>query len=241
MGKCLATLLRGHCDLKICSRDIRRAERVARRLGATASGIEGCDDRQIVFMAVPTASLPEIAGRLSSIMVAGSLLVDISSVKCGVIEKVDGILPSSINYVSIHPLFFSPRTSEKNAIVVPVRPGIWLHSLMELLASCDMRVRELGAEEHDRVMAAVQVVHHFSLLALRATLDRMGFANKEDLRPFMTRSLGRSLSVIGALERNIETIEMIQKENIYSDSARTTFLEEAKKISRSYSKKERDH
>lgn len=241
MGKCLATLLRGHCDLKICSRDIRRAERAAQKLGAIACGIEGCDDRQIVFMAVPTFSLPEMAGRVSNVMPTGSLLVDISSVKCGVVEKVDDVLPPHINYISIHPLFFSPRASEKNTIVVPVRPGFWLHPLMKLLESCGMRLKELRVEEHDQVMATVQVAHHFSLLALRATINRMGFTEKEDLIPFMTRSLGRSLSIIGSLEKNMETIEMIQRENIYSDLARSTFLEEARKIGQNYSKKAREH
>ena len=237
MGRCLAALLRGRCDLMICSRAPHRAEAMARKAGAKATGTEGCSDRQVVILAVPNSSLIEVAGKISCIMRAGSLLVDISSVKCGIIDEVEGVIPSGINYISIHPLFYSPRSREKNTIIVPVRPGVWLSPLMGLLAGAGMRLEVANGTEHDRAMAAVQVVHHFALLSLKATLTRMGFWGEGDLEPFMTRSLEKSLRVIRSLERNIATIEMIQKENGFSQMARAAFLDEAKKLDSYYSKK----
>jgi prephenate dehydrogenase len=235
MGRCLAALLRDRCDLMLCSRDQHRAEGVARRVGAKAAGIEECADRHIVFLAVPNAALVEVAGRVSSIMPAGSLLVDISSVKCGVAEAVEGVLPAKVSYISIHPLFASPRAAVKNTVIVQVRPGAWLRPLKGLLESSGMRLKEAGAEEHDRAMAAVQVAHHFALLSFKSTLARMGFPGGEGLEPFMTRSLGRTIGVIGSLENINETIEMIQRENRFSCVAREIFLDEAKKLDRRYS------
>jgi len=235
MGRCLATLLHDRCDLKVCSRDRHRAEGIARRVGAKAASVEECSDRQVVFLAVPNTALVEVAGRVSRIMPAGSLLVDISSVKCGVVEAVEGVVPAGKSYISIHPLFASPRAAEKNTIIVPVRPGAWLHPLKGLLERSGMRLKEAGAEEHDRAMAAVQVAHHFALLSLRSTLARMGFAGGKDLEPFMTRSLGRTIGVMVSLEKINETIEMIQRENRFSCMAREIFLEEAKKLDRHYS------
>lgn len=237
MGRCLAALLRGRCDLVVCSRDLRKAEAMARKAEAKAAGTEGCSDRQVVILAVPNSSLIEVAGMVSRTMPAGSLLVDISSVKCGVIDKVEGAIPRGISYISIHPLFYSPRSREKNTIIVPVRPGVWLSPLMSLLTSSGMRLFVAEEKTHDRAMAAVQVAHHFALLSLKATLARMGFWEKGDLEPFMTRSLEKSLRVIRSLDRNIATIEMIQKENGFSQTARATFLDEAKKLDSIYSNK----
>jgi prephenate dehydrogenase len=237
MGRCLATLLCGRCELVICSRDLHKAEAVARRAEAKATGTEGCSDRQVVILAVPNSSLIEVAGEVSRIMPSGSLLVDISSVKRGVTDEVEGAIPSGINYISIHPLFYSPRSREKNTIVVPVRPGTWLSPLTSLLEGSGMVLKETGVEEHDGAMAAVQVAHHFALLSLKVTLARMGFWEKGDLEPFMTRSLEKSLRVIRSLERNIATIEMIQKENGFSQMARATFLDEARKLDIHYSEK----
>jgi prephenate dehydrogenase len=236
MGRCLVALLHDHCDLTVCSRELRRARKVAGRVGASAAGAEGCSDQDIVFLAVPNANLLKMAEKISRTMPAGSLLVDISSVKCGVIEKVEGVIPPKVHYISIHPLFSSPGANEKNTIIVPVFPGNWATPFRELLLSSGMKLTEVGAEEHDRIMAAVQVLHHFSLLSMKAAFVEMGFPRESDLRPFTTRSLKRTLGVLRLLERNIETIEMIQRENKFARQARERFIEEAKKLDEHYNK-----
>ncbi len=230
MGRCMAALLKGSCDLTIMSRDACRAAAVARRMGVnggTSAALPGMD---VVVLTVPTDAMLPSSMEAARLMKPGSLLVDVSSVKCGVVEDICRLLPDRIFFISIHPLFSSPGVKVKNTVVVPVRPGPWLSPLNALLTCAGMRVKEASAEEHDRVMAVVQVIHHFALLSIKNAMAREGYGRKEDLEPFLTHSVMKTMHTIGQIERNIETIEMIQKENKYARAARRLFIEEAAKL-----------
>ena len=236
MGRCLAGLLSGHCDLIICSRELSRSEKIAAKAGAGAAEIKDCSDRDIVFAAVPTYALLSTTRALHPVMKCGSLFVDISSVKCQVVDEIVKMLPDDVMYVSIHPLFSSARARIKNTIVVPIRPGNWMLALTGLLEGSGMRLHAANAEEHDRAMAAAQVIHHFALLSMSRALDEMGYSRKRGLDPFITSSLTKSLHVVKLLERNLETIEMIQRSNKFAQYARNKFIEEAKKLDTQYTK-----
>jgi prephenate dehydrogenase len=234
MGLCLANLLSGHCDLMVCSRVLERAKDVSRKVGSKAAGIEGCTDRDIVILAVPTNALSLTAGMVSGIMPKGSLIADISSVKKGIIEDVDMIIPPILWYVSIHPLFSSPGAKLKNTVVIPIRPGPWMPAFTNLLSSSGMRIHEASAEEHDKAMAATQVIHHFALLSLKSALMDMGYPDARDCGPYITNSLRQTMNNMGFLEKNLETIEMIQRANNFSHMARKKFIEAAKKLDEKY-------
>ena len=234
MGQCLATLLSEHCDLMICSRVLDRAKAVSCKVSAKAAEIEGCSDRDIVFLAVPTKTLSSTAAMVSGIMPVRSLIVDISSVKCGVVEVIDKSLPQHICYVSIHPLFSSPGARIKNTIVVPIRPGPWMQAFTNLLLSSGIRVYKASMEEHDKAMAATQVIHHFALLSMKRTLAEMGYANLKSLEPYVTNSLRKTMSIVRLLEKNLETIEMIQRTNKFSSSSRKNFIETANRLDEKY-------
>lgn len=235
MGRCLSALLCGHCDLTVCSREPEKARHLARKLGAKGAGYEGCEGKDIVFLAVRTQDLAETARKVAVHMAIDSLLVDLSSVKCGVVEEVQGALPNCIYYISIHPLFSSQRIKVKNTIVVPIRAGSWMGHLRRLLEMAGMSIKETSAEEHDRAMAIVQATHHFALLSLGATLRQADFNGFEGLKPFMTHSMTKTLGAMRLVERNLDTIEMIQEKNKYSEYARRRFIEEAKRLDKRYS------
>jgi prephenate dehydrogenase len=232
----LAALFSGRCDLMICSRDPSRSEKIAAKARAETAEIKDCSDRDIVFAAVPTHALMSTTRALQPVMKCGSLFVDISSVKCPIVDEIVKMLPGDLMYVSIHPLFSSARARIKNTIVVPIRPGNWMLALTALLEGSGMRLHVANAEEHDKAMAAAQVIHHFALLSMRRALDETGYSKAKDLEPFITSSLSKSLRVVKLLESNLETIEMIQRSNKFAQYARNKFIEEAKKLDMQYVK-----
>lgn len=234
MGRCLAFLLGKHCDLTVCSRDLRKAEALATKAGAKATGYGGCEKKNIVFLAVPTRDLPEAASKVSRLMPASSLLVDVSSVKCGIVEVIERGLPERLYYISMHPLFSSHRVRRKNAMLIPVREGPWMGQLRQLLVAAGMEVKEVGAKEHDMIMATIQVAHHFALLTLREVLRGAGFGDLEELGPFMTHSMAKTMGALRLIESNMETIEMIQETNKFANNARRRFIEEAKRLDERY-------
>ncbi|HPC27640.1 MAG TPA: prephenate dehydrogenase/arogenate dehydrogenase family protein [Candidatus Methanomethylicus sp.] len=235
----MAALLRGSCDLTIMGRDAGKAKAVAGRMGIMGGAPADLPRMDVVVLTVPTGALLSSARETSSLMKAGSLLVDISSVKCGVVEEICSALPDGVFFISIHPLFASPHVRVKNAIVVPVRPGPWMPALTGLLTRAGMRVREASAEEHDRVMATVQVIPHFALLSIKEAIARArgDFAGDDDLEPFLTHNIIKIMRTIGLIDRNIATIEMIQRENKYATAARKAFIEEAAKLDAHYSRR----
>uniref|UniRef100_A0A7C3F4Y0 Prephenate dehydrogenase/arogenate dehydrogenase family protein n=1 Tax=Candidatus Methanomethylicus mesodigestus TaxID=1867258 RepID=A0A7C3F4Y0_9CREN len=234
MGRCLAFLLGKHCDLTICSRDLRKAKALARKAGAKAADYGGCKKKDIVFLAVPTQDLTEVASKVSNLMPAGALLVDLSSVKCGIVEVIERSLPERLYYISAHPLFTSHRVRRKNAMLVPVRAGQWMERLRQLLVVAGMEVKEVGAEEHDIIMAAIQVTHHFSLLSLREALREAGFRDLKELEPFMTHSMAKTIGALRLIESNMETIDMIQEKNKFAQYARQRFIEQAERLDERY-------
>ncbi|MBC7112461.1 MAG: prephenate dehydrogenase/arogenate dehydrogenase family protein [Candidatus Methanomethyliales bacterium] len=229
MGRCMARLLKKSTEVTLCGRSFRRAARVAKIVGVRVADIDICMlQSDILIAAVPPTSLPELAGEASQHMRDGALFVDISSVKCGIVEEVTRLLPERLEYVSIHPLFASHRVGIKNVVIVPVRVRCWMDKFRELLLTCGMSVVECSAEEHDRAMATFQVLHHFAYLSLKGALKRLGFEEKES--PFTTYSFKRTLAVLRLIEGNIQAIEEIQRRNKFSDDARRIFIEEAKRL-----------
>lgn len=237
MGRCIAALLRGSCDLTIMGRDAVKANAVAGRMGIRGGAPADLPRMDVVVLTVPTGALLSSAREASSLMKTGSLLVDVSSVKCGVVGEICSALPDGVFFISIHPLFASPRVRVKNTVVVPVRPGPWMPALTGLLARAGMRVKEASAEEHDRVMATVQVIPHFALLSIKKAIARDGCAGGDDLEPFLTHNIIKIMRTIGLIDRNVATIEMIQRENKYATAARKTFIEEAAKLDAHYSRR----
>ncbi len=233
----MATLLRGVCDLTITSRTAGKATAAAGRIGVRGGTSVDLSGMDVVILTMPTDAMLPSSRQVSRLMKPGSLLIDVSSVKCGIIEEIGRALPDNVFFISIHPLFSSPGVKVKNTVVVPVRPGPWMPALTDLLTRAGMRVKEASAEDHDRVMATVQVIHHFALLSIKNTIAREGYLRKEDLEPFLTHNMMKTLRTIGLIDRNIETIEMIQRENKYSTDARNAFIEEATKLDAHYSKR----
>jgi len=235
MGQCLAGMLKNHCQLTLCGRDQEKASSVAARLGVASSNISECvSSAEVIIAAIPSSALPSFARQVCSRMKPSALFADISSVKCGIIDDISEMLPKHAEYASIHPLFSSARCCEKNILFIPVRCSITGPALRGLLAEAGGQITETNAEEHDRLMAIVQVTQHFALLSMRSAIAKLRAG--QELDPFSSYSFRRSLSMLKLIEGNLETVEFIQRRNKFAASARALFMQESVALDKEYGK-----
>jgi chorismate mutase/prephenate dehydrogenase len=152
-----------------------------------------------------------------------SLLVDLASVKSVITSSVAEQTPSSVEYLSLHPLF-GPQVRDlvgKRCIAVQVRGGSLTEEFLSILTGCGVVVRRSTVEEHDRAMAAVQVLHHHALLVLSQTLGKI--ASEMQLSQHVTESLEKTLQNLESMEQNWGTISAIQRLNPYAQDVREAF------------------
>ena len=180
----------------------------------------------IVILTVPVEEMVRVAIETGSLMSSQSLLLDISSVKTGICDKILERIPQEIEYVSLHPLF-GPRTDHlygQSVIAVPLRQGPKWSRLMRVLERAGAGIHFMPADKHDRKMAYVQGLHHFALLSLGLGLGEFG----DDPR---TQSLRETQGRIGRLLENWQTVASIQRLNPHVALARAKFVELATKLS----------
>lgn len=231
MGRCLSTLLRGHAIVTLHSRDLKKAKAIAKRIGVASADINAISGSDVVIATIPTGALPRFVEEYLGGVRPGAIFVDVSSVKIGLIEEVLKRLPAGVGYVSIHPLFTSPKVKDKDLAFIPVRETATVDRFLETLSKSGMSVFKTTPEEHDRATAATQVLHHFALL----TMERVLLRHIKSSERFKTHSLRKTLAVIRLVERNRETAVMIQRLNKFGKGIREEFIREAEGLDREFS------
>ncbi|MBS7627051.1 prephenate dehydrogenase/arogenate dehydrogenase family protein [Candidatus Bathyarchaeota archaeon] len=228
MGKLLAKSMRGRVGtLRVISRSPERAEKAARELDVEWAPIEDAHNADVVIVSVPMDETVNACKNLAGRMSLGSLLVDLTSVKTGIVDAISASTPPNIEYLSVHPLF-GPNVENiagKRIIAIKARPGPKTEDFIHLLESCGCIVKISTVKEHDEAMASIQVLHHFALLSLSKAMIRL--VAGRNLSEYLTESFERTLTNIESIERNLETIYKIQRMNPYGERARKIFIEEA--------------
>lgn len=136
-----------------------------------------------VILAVPIRRLEETLRTLVPHLQAGTLVVDVASVKTYPLSWMESILPSDVDYVGTHPLFGpdSAKTglSGHRMVIVPGRIGpVRLDRMHRFLHRIGLRTVTTTTEVHDRAMARTQALTHW---------------------------LGRALGEFGAAQESIDT------------------------------------
>lgn len=228
MGLCLARLFLGRgLRVTICGRREDAAAKAAKRVGADFAPMEeAIRSADLCVLSVPMDVTYELGMQASRFLKKGAILLDISSVKSGIFERLERDLPDSIRYVSTHPLFGPTARSLKHRNVVLIKGGdeSAASELARFLEGCGVKTLFLTAEQHDRMMASLQALHHFVLLSLSEKLERqVGSLSKvsgaipESLK-LTLRSLRRTLS-------NLETVMEIRDRNPYARAAIADYIE----------------
>jgi prephenate dehydrogenase len=135
----------------------------------------------LVVLAAPVASLGELARRIAGCVSRQALVIDVGSVKTGVVADIEAALPWG-RFVGCHPLAGTERSGPAAADEALFRDRICflcpgprataaaLAEAAAFWAALGARVLTLEPEPHDAVMAAVSHLPHVAAFALAASL-----------------------------------------------------------------------
>ena len=237
MGKWLVGFAKQNLGEVVVS-DIKtaKAKKVASELGVSAKPTtEAVAGAELVLVAVPISKTPDVVRSLAEMARKGTLLADVASVKSDVVAAMQET-KADIELVSIHPLFGPGATNikGKDFAVVTVKPGKRYEELKKTLTKLGARITEMDAEGHDRLMAIIQCMTHFILLAyLHAIKSMRELKRAEKLRTPMFATLMNLAKAV--LAGNPEVYGELQVHNKYSRVVRSAMLEACRSLDVAFS------
>ncbi len=170
MGRCMARLFG----------DLGHAVMVA-DLDTQLKPEEAAAVADVVIVSVPIDRTVEVIRRLGPLVRKDALLLDVTSIKQAPVEAMLEASGSSV--VGTHPLFGPCVHSLQGQRVVLCRGrgDEWFQWLTRMLRARGLVMKEAMPEEHDRMMAIVQVLVHFSTEVMGSALARLGVGIEQTL------------------------------------------------------------
>jgi len=163
-------------------------EAVAKRVGVeflitdvlrmeTGAIREALGDVDIMLLSVPIEVTGRVIEHVGPELCAGSLLMDITSVKRMPMELMEKWTTEDVEILGTHPLFGPSAKSMRGqpVIFVPLRRGPLSRLIYELFVRNGARVEFLTAAEHDEILGVIQGLTHFILFSLGITLRELDF------------------------------------------------------------------
>lgn len=182
---------------------------------------------EFVLIAVPMAQSTEIARRVAPWVGTNALLADLNSLKSEICQAMESSTAGEV--VGLHPMFGPslPHLRRQKMVVCPVRTGEKTKFLMHLFDRMGLELVHADPETHDRMMAMVQVLVHFSTLVLGSALHRSGTSIEQSLE-FTSPIYRMELALIGRLfAQDPNLYAEIEMANPYGDEIRQHFIEAA--------------
>src|SRR3989442_1396688 len=217
--------------ITLAGREINKTRTAAKEIEVEPGTILDAASSDIVILAVPMEEAVRVATETASLMTTGKLLADLSSVKTGISDRINEKIPKGLEYVSLHPLF-GPNTDhlhDQTIVTVSYRSGQKWSKLARALQGGGSKLITMSAAQHDKAMAYVQGLHHFTLISLGLGLAAMG-------REPRTQSLRDTEGRIVSLLDSWDTIVGIQQLNPFLPPVRQKFVEVATNLAQIRSK-----
>jgi prephenate dehydrogenase len=130
----------------------------------------------VIVISVPISATAAMIEKVGPLVPEGSLLMDLTSLKKEPVELM--MSNSRADVIGCHPLF-GPGVDDptgENVILCPARGEKWLNWLKNVLEKNGLVVTEETPEEHDKIMAIVQVLNHLNTISLGLTLTETGIS-----------------------------------------------------------------
>lgn len=230
LGKTLGWFFkREKFDVTITGRDKIIGKITSGELGVkySSNNEEVVKSSDIVVIAVPISSTRSVIKELAPFMSPGSLMIDVTSVKEGPSEVMNEFVPDDAEFIPTHPVF-GPRTTSLNGqiiVLTPIKKGKWYPKVKKFLENKKMRVIETIPKEHDKMMAIVQVLTHFSYISTAYTIAKLN-VNVKDTQDFESPIYNLMIDTIARIvSQNPFLTYSIQLENNSGEIVRQTFAD----------------
>ncbi|MCK4928744.1 MAG: prephenate dehydrogenase [Methanosarcinales archaeon] len=133
----------------------------------------------VVMISVPIDLTEQVIVDIAPKMKAGSLLMDITSVKTVPVNAMLQYAPEGVEVLGTHPMFGPtiPDLQGQIVILVPVegRSEHWLPVIRSLYEGQGAHIEVTSAREHDRMMAIVQGLTHFAYISIGGAMAELDF------------------------------------------------------------------
>ncbi|MCX9025689.1 MAG: prephenate dehydrogenase [Candidatus Methanoperedens sp.] len=184
-------------------------------------GVQFADDldkeiksSDVVMISVPINITEKTIEEIAPKMRAGSLLMDITSIKKGPIETMIKYAPPNVEILGSHPMFGPSIPDIRGQIVIftPIegRCGKWFPVIRNLYENNGAHIEIMDAVAHDKMMAVVQGLTHFAYISIGAVFRELEF-DVGNSRRFMSPMYDIMLDLVGRiLGQNPYLYAMIQ-------------------------------
>ena len=186
---------------------------------------------EVIFVSVPMSVFPEVVAEIGPLLSEDQALVDFCSLKKKQHEIMLNCCPRA-EIVAAHPLFGPGEKdlSGQKVALWPSRGKRWFNWFKEFLESQGAKVVIVSPEEHDRIMAIVQVINHFMLLGLGRLMDESGLS-LENIKNLATPSFERQLEIVARFaDQDPYLYGLIQFDNPLAEEMRQKYLEKLQKL-----------
>ena len=202
MGKWFAGFFKANgAEVRIVDKS-EQTEAVARQIGVEFLKTDILGDEkekevaatEVLLVSVPIDLTSRVIERVGPRMPAGSLLMDLTSVKKAPVAAMERFASSGVEILGTHPLFGPSAKSLQGQTVILVPStsrsgssglvglkglrglrGSKSEKIAELFKSNGARIEVLTAADHDEIMAVVQGLTHFILIAFGVALKDLDF------------------------------------------------------------------
>lgn len=210
-------------------------------LGTKISNIEAAKLGDVVIVSVLIGKTEKVLAEILPYLKKDALLTDLTSIK---IKPMEVMLKNRGKFEVLggHPLF-GPTTDFKNQkmIVCKGREGKYCHWYKKFLKNIGLGIIEMTPEEHDRHMAVIQCLTHFSNLSLGSALAKINYDLKEGEKIATPIYKLRLYGVGRILAQDPILYADIQKYNPFAKEVSKIYLEAVKELNSSVEKdRERD-
>lgn len=229
MGRCMADLFA----------DLGHPVMVA-DLETSLAPQEAAGAADVVIISVPIDVTVDVIRQLGPLVREDALMFDVTSVKAGPMEAMLDICQGSV--IGTHPLFAPSVHSLQGQRMVMVRGrgDGWFDWLQRMFHARGLTYVEATAADHDRIMAVVQVLTHFSTEVMGRALADLGVSIEETLDFTSPVYLMELLMTARHFAQSPELYGAIQMSNPATQEVTDRFVEAAQRLQTSVTAADRD-
>jgi prephenate dehydrogenase len=200
----------------------------AKEIGAKFVSLNESVENKIVILAVPMEKLEETLKNIKDKIKAGSLVLDVCSLKIFSCKLMKKILPKNIEIIGTHPLF-GPQ-SARNSIIGMKIALVNVSAKKETFEIVNDFCLRLGlktiittAQEHDRQMAVSQALTHFiGQICKKVNINRVEMS---------TKTFDDLMNIIEVIKNDTSALfNNMQQMNPFAGNIRNDFIQAALEI-----------